>query len=48
MVHVDWRIEGDRLAMKVELPDGVEYLVRPGGRLAGFTLDLDVKIQNSF
>jgi hypothetical protein len=34
--------------MEVTLPEGVDYQVRPRGRLAGFTLDLKVKIQNSF
>ena len=48
VVGVDWRVTGDRLVMEVTLPEGVDYQVRPRGRLAGFTLDLKVKIQNSF
>ncbi len=47
-VHVDWKIIGDRLLMDVQIPADVEYIVRPRGRLSGFTLDLNVKIQNSF
>jgi len=48
MVHVDWRVEDERLVMKVTVPEGVEYIVRPRGRLAELTLDLNVKIQDSF
>ncbi len=48
MVDVDWRIEGERLVMEVIVPEGVDYQVNPVGRLAGYTLDLNVKIQNSF
>ncbi|MCK4750378.1 MAG: hypothetical protein KAT15_25150, partial [Bacteroidales bacterium] len=46
MVYVDWRIEGERLVMEVGVPDGVEYIVHPRGRLGELTLDLDVKIEN--
>jgi len=43
MVGVDWRIEGERLILQVLLPEGVAYRVAPRGRLAGFTLDLNVE-----
>jgi hypothetical protein len=48
LVHVDWEISGDRLVMNVQVPDGLEYIVRPRGRLSGYTLDLNVKTLNSF
>ncbi len=48
LVYVDWRIKGERLVMHVTLPEGVEYIVRPRGRLSGLTLDLNVKIEDSF
>ena len=48
LVHVDWRIEGRRLVMKVLVPEGVDYEVEPRGRLASYELDLDVKIAYSF
>jgi alpha-L-rhamnosidase len=48
MVHVEWQIKGDRLEMELTLPGGVEYTVRPRGRLATYALDVNVKIENSF
>ena len=48
LVHVDWRIEGKRLVMKLVVPEGVDYRVEPLGRLSLLELDLDVKIGNSF
>jgi len=46
LVHVEWEICGDRLVMNVQIPAGMEYIVRPMGRLSGYTLDLNVKKQN--
>lgn len=48
LVYVDWRIQGQRLVMRVTIPEGVDYQVRPRGRLSELTLDLDVKIENPF
>jgi hypothetical protein len=47
-VMVNWRVQGDRLVLEVELPGDVDYSVNPRGRLAGLELDLEVKIRNSF
>jgi len=48
LVHVDWRIEGNRLLMKLVIPEGVEYRVKPQGRLSELDLELEVNIENSF
>jgi len=42
-VGVDWRIEGEKLVLRLLLPEGVRYRVAPRGRLAGLTLDLSVE-----
>lgn len=42
LVHVDWRIEGKRLVMKIVVPKGFEYEVKPKGRLAAYELELEV------
>ncbi len=47
LVDVEWRIEGNRLEMKVIVPEGVDYLVEPLGKLSQLDLDLDVKVRNS-
>ncbi len=48
MVGVDWRISGERLVVKVSVPEGVPCNVRPKGRLGELELDLEVKIEDPF
>jgi alpha-L-rhamnosidase len=40
VISVNWRVDGDVLRMHVEVPEGVEYQVKPRGRLAGLRLQM--------
>lgn len=42
LVSVEWRLKGERLALRVEAPAAVEVRVAPRGRLAEYPLDLDI------
>ncbi len=44
-IDVDWRVDGDLLRMSVNVPPGVDYRVRPRGRLATLRLELNGQLQ---
>ncbi len=41
-VKVDWKIQGNKLIFKLELPENVSYIVEPKGRLSRLELILDI------